>query len=173
MGRYNYAQTPAVEETLALSIQWLKNEGYLNNTRSGIKVWNQFGKSFSVFVKSDLENEIIYLSYVHNSDPVKYGISLTCTHPHFGGKRYYFICPNMKCGKKVYIVYLPLYTKYFACRKCHKLQYTSSRKSGTRYMILKRKLKELPYRERLHILDQMFKQGDLTACELLINEYTN
>ena len=64
--------------------------------------------------------------YGHGDDCL-YGsdfqLPLTRTPCYFGGFRWWFICPD--CGKKVAILYKPLYSNFFLCRKCHNLTYSS------------------------------------------------
>lgn len=44
---------------------------------------------------------------------------------YFGGARYWFLCPNSACGRRVGKLYLA--TGKLACRKCHNLTYRSSK----------------------------------------------
>jgi len=51
-------------------------------------------------------------------------LSFTTTVPHFGGVRYWFICPY--CKRRVGTLYSPRLERYFKCRHCHNLTYKSS-----------------------------------------------
>jgi len=58
-----------------------------------------------------------------------YRIPLTTTPCHFGGVRYWFICPlsrnGVDCGRWVGTLYLAGGGKYFGCRNCYDLSYES------------------------------------------------
>jgi hypothetical protein len=56
-------------------------------------------------------------------------IRLTVTRPHFGGQRWWFICPlgvnGRPCGRRVGKLYLPPGARYYGCRRCYGLTYRS------------------------------------------------
>lgn len=56
-------------------------------------------------------------------------LPLTKTRCHFGGFRWWFICPG--CGKRVGILYRPRRDQPFLCRHCHNLTYTSAQERRT------------------------------------------
>jgi hypothetical protein len=63
-----------------------------------------------------------------------YPVRLVTTPCHLGGVRWWFICPlsrnGIGCGRRVRKLYLS--GKYFGCRNCHRLTYTSSQESDSR-----------------------------------------
>ncbi len=63
-----------------------------------------------------------------------YPIPLVSTACHLGGVRWWFVCPlsanGVACGRRVRKLYLR--GKYFGCRHCHGLTYTSSQESDSR-----------------------------------------
>lgn len=63
-----------------------------------------------------------------------YLVRLTSTPCHFGGKRWWFVCPlvwdGRACNRRVRILYRPWGTRYFACRECHELTYESRQRHG-------------------------------------------
>jgi hypothetical protein len=65
------------------------------------------------------------------NEPLNYEIRLTTTRPRFGGLRWWFLCPLTRngrtCGRRVGKLYLS--GRYFGCRKCHDLTYTSCQES--------------------------------------------
>jgi hypothetical protein len=67
-------------------------------------------------------------------DDLDYSIQLVTTQPKFGGLRWWFICPlvvnDAPCRRRVGKLYLPPHSRYFACRHCHELTYTSCQESG-------------------------------------------
>ena len=52
---------------------------------------------------------------------------LDVTRPHFGGVRFWFKC--LRCGRRVGKLYLPPGGRYFRCRRCYDLTYTSCQES--------------------------------------------
>jgi hypothetical protein len=62
-----------------------------------------------------------------------YHVRLTTTRPHFGGLRWWFLCPLLAdgwpCLRRVGKLYLPPGAWYFGCRQCHDLTYTSCQES--------------------------------------------
>ncbi|MFH1067896.1 MAG: hypothetical protein V1746_08355 [bacterium] len=61
-----------------------------------------------------------------------YKVRLVWTPCRFGGRRWWFICPlviNEKaCNRRVGVLYLGN-GKYFGCRHCYNLTYTSAKES--------------------------------------------
>jgi hypothetical protein len=77
------------------------------------------------------------LSYTRGGEGEKqnedYRLRLTATRPRFGGLRWWFICPlggnGWACGRRVAKLYLPPGGRFFGCRHCYDLTYTSCQKS--------------------------------------------
>ena len=57
-----------------------------------------------------------------------YTVTLVSTVPHYGGRRWWFICPIKKT--RVAKLYLPPGATRFGSRKAHDLTYTSCQESG-------------------------------------------
>src|SRR5437870_5446401 len=51
-------------------------------------------------------------------------IPLIYTTPHYGGIRWWFLCP--KCTRRVSLLYKPSNAECFFCRHCHDLSYEST-----------------------------------------------
>jgi hypothetical protein len=68
------------------------------------------------------------------AEALSYRVGLTTTRPNFGGLRWWFLCPLLRrdvpCGRRVGKLYLPPAGRYFGCRRCHGLTYTSCQESG-------------------------------------------
>jgi hypothetical protein len=64
-------------------------------------------------------------------EALDYRVGLVTTRPRFGGLRWWFVCPlavnGRPCGRRVAKLYLR--GKYFGCRHCHGLTYTSCQES--------------------------------------------
>lgn len=72
----------------------------------------------------------IELSYTisrngQQAETVYLEVPLSWSSCNYGGKRSWFICPGKGCGKRVAKLYLT--DKYFFCRHCHDLAYSSQR----------------------------------------------
>jgi hypothetical protein len=63
-----------------------------------------------------------------------YSVRLMTTACHLGGVRWWFVCPLVKdgvaCGRRARKLYLC--GRYFGCRRCHGLTYTSTQESDSR-----------------------------------------
>ncbi len=79
----------------------------------------------------------LFYSWTWNGDSQPqsedYHVALTATRPRFGGLRWWFVCPlvvkGVACGRRVGKLYLPPSGRYFGCRTCHDLTYTSCQES--------------------------------------------
>jgi hypothetical protein len=76
------------------------------------------------------------LSYrvVGTEEDVAYRVRLVTTRCHLGGVRWWFVCPlargGVACGRRVRKLYHV--GRYFGCRHCHALTYTSTQQSDGR-----------------------------------------
>src|SRR5207253_2236084 len=65
---------------------------------------------------------------------VGYSVRLVTTPCHLGGVRWWFVCPlsrgGVACGRRPRKLYLV--GRYFGCRRCHGLTYTSTQTSDSR-----------------------------------------
>jgi hypothetical protein len=75
-------------------------------------------------------------------ESLDYRFVLTTTRPRFGGLRWWFVCPlilgGRPCGRRVGKLYLPPGARYFGCRHCHELTYTSVQTHDKRVDALRR-----------------------------------
>jgi hypothetical protein len=75
----------------------------------------------------------VWLAYTATRDgvaePLWYAVQLQRTRVHGGGLRWWFTCPlvvnHRPCGRRVGKLYLPPTGRYFGCRHCYDLTYTS------------------------------------------------
>jgi len=74
------------------------------------------------------------LHYKVNGDPVDYRVRLVTSTPHYGGLRWWFVCPlkrqDGEPGRRVAKLYLPPGGRYFGSREAYGLTYTSCQESG-------------------------------------------
>ena len=88
----------------------------------------------------DSGSAILRFSYsvTRNSNEIKIeeAVPIMTTRPHFGGVRWWFICPLVsdggECWRRVRKIYLPPGGRYFGCRACYKLTYESVRSHDNR-----------------------------------------
>lgn len=116
------------EDYLGLDIRKLQRDKVLKPGDTCTWTWRRAKKeiaSIGIAVQADC----IVLSYRNKSgssewQDMKYAVHLEWTPCHFGGKRAWFRCPAVGCGRRVAILYGG---KIFACRHCHQLAYESQR----------------------------------------------
>ena len=124
-----------VEEGLVLDVKDLVAMGALVprwregslSWRSGAETIATVGYGSSTY--SDATGTL-WLRYVVDGKPMHYTITLVSTVPHYGGRRWWFICPIKKI--RVSKLYLPPGATQFASRKAHDLTYRSVQESGWR-----------------------------------------
>lgn len=135
------------DDLMKLSTSFLKKHDYFSGYRSGSITWtrgyewNESKDSISIAVSTQNEDnmyaELDYkTTYYYSGDEkkFKYKVPITTTPCKFGGKRYWFICPihknGKRCGRRVGTLYKG--GDYFACRHCYELTY-ASRKVNRKY----------------------------------------
>ncbi|WP_052353849.1 hypothetical protein [Neobacillus jeddahensis] len=107
-----------VEETFCLEIKGFK--GNLNG-RTLRMSWNNGEKSIGI--KTNVDHIVLF--YYADEEPIKENVGIESTKVGFG-ERLWFCCPE--CDKKTARLYLV--GKYFRCRDCHQLTYSSCQESG-------------------------------------------
>jgi len=125
-----------VEDCTTIDINWLKRQNNffkLNHYYTGTIRWTRNGVetgSIGYEIRFEIESEYIRLYYTYKKkEDIDYRIPLCRTYPHFGGIRWWFSCPAQGCGKRVVKLYSPPGYRYFLCRTCQNLTYTSCRES--------------------------------------------
>ena len=138
MPRYFYwDKKTTVEEATQLSIFKLKEFGLLCGYAASSLTWTRrlSGHKSSIGICVDTEKLYVKVNYTitdrntGEKTDYDYKISLTTTPCHFGGVRYWFICPlavnGLYCGRRVGTLYLASGGCYFGCRHCYNLSYES------------------------------------------------
>lgn len=142
MGRLSYSSRQEADSLKQVSISFLKEHGYLDSSwMSGEIAWSRNGeKTGSVNIQSSIGVDEQYIKLIYartdrdtgEKNDFNYKVSLATTPCHFGGKRYWFVCPcsvnGVYCGRGVGVLYLG--GDYFACRYCYNLTYNSRNLSG-------------------------------------------
>jgi hypothetical protein len=160
-GRVRWSDRLTVEDCISLSITQLFRDRVAGPwSGGGTLSWRHYKtgrENYSVGFWVDAENDegiILHLKYTVTLKDVKKDIKesiiLTYTRPHFGGKRWWFLCPlklnGTNCHRRVGRLYLPPGSRYwcedpalrssntggaqyFGCRECYNLTYQSCQES--------------------------------------------
>ena len=83
------------------------------------------------------DDPCISLLYGCDGQKVAYYVETVSTQCHFGGRRFWFICPGRvpggaPCRRRVGKLYQPPGSRYFLCRHCHDLSYRSRQRWQSR-----------------------------------------
>ncbi|MBA4419403.1 MAG: hypothetical protein C0392_16085 [Syntrophus sp. (in: bacteria)] len=142
MGRRPYSDRWTTEECKSITVKFLNNYNYFDGgIRQGGMNWTSKGEKIGNigFIVSTVEgDEYIRFQYTqtnHSSGEktqLDYKAQLDSTPCYFGGRRWWFICPlvinGRACNRRAGILYLKN-GKYFGCRHCYNLTYTSQKES--------------------------------------------
>ena len=145
MGGWRWDKKTTVEECKSISTTFLKEHGYLRHgwNAGGMKWMHNREETGSIsFVVSvqDWAGEIRFQytqtdKHLGKKESIDYPARLSATPCHFRGKRWWFICPLVKngipCNRRVLKLYLGG-GKYFGCRYCYNLTYTSCQEHDAR-----------------------------------------
>lgn len=128
-GRFwHYEAKSTTEDYLSIDVRRWKRDGLLTPTKSFGWQWSRHGEvAASICVRA--ESNRLILTYLHLSERKdckvgSYPVYLDRTACHIGGERTWFLCPSLRCGRRVALLYGG---NIFACRHCHKLAYQSQR----------------------------------------------
>jgi len=118
MGRYYWDKKDTVEDCRNVSISFLQKHGFFCGYKYGRVTWSRNEEeiaSIGVTVSTMDDGGYIKFNYTttHRSSGEQtaydYKVSLTTTPCHFGGVRYWFICPltinGNYCGRRVGTLY--------------------------------------------------------------------
>ena len=143
-GRWGaHSKNCTVEDCLTLNLEKLVRERLLRGGlhSSGNLTWTTkaTGKQVSAcgydLDTVNLNDSWLRLTYTVGSakEQVNYRVDLTTTKPRYGGLRWWLVCPLLingnPCRRRAGRVYLPPRGKYFGCRQCYGLTYTSCQES--------------------------------------------
>lgn len=138
MGRwYGYGEKTELDGLLKLDAAKLNKWNYFAGYRSGSLSWTHSGSgqkssiSISVDTMSDYPHARLWYTVTDGWTGEKrdkdYKVELVSTPCHFGGKRWWFICPlvvnGYVCGRRARTLYKG--GDYFGCRVCQRLCYSA------------------------------------------------
>ena len=147
-----HSKKDTVEHCRSLDTSRWMREGILRegNHKSGTWIWldSLTGKQVSS-IGYEVDTTNAYLRWVRlfynitrTGEAIDYKIRLATTHPNFGGLRWWFICPlvanGKACNRRVGKIYIPPSGRYYGCRHCYDLTYTSCQQSDKRVNWLRR-----------------------------------
>lgn len=125
-----------VEECRSIDIVRWARDGLTGpgTIRSGVWEWrdSRTGEvASSVAYSIDMTDPHVRLQYTltRTGERLDYRVELVSTSPHYGGLRWWFICPasvgGRTCERRARKLYIA--GKYYACRQCCQLSYRSQR----------------------------------------------
>ncbi|MDD1752959.1 MAG: hypothetical protein LUQ38_07720, partial [Methanotrichaceae archaeon] len=123
---YRFSTKNLVENCLCRNICNLNRKGTLLSPRMQFLSWSN-GSNIAIKPGFDSINLLYSVSGDGQYEDVNYTVPLSWTSCNYGGERPWFICPGKNCNKRVANLYLM--GKYFLCRHCHNLAYSSQRDS--------------------------------------------
>lgn len=134
-----------VEDCLSLDASRWMREGILTGASHRLGSWRwkyRSGGGFTVNYEVRTlaaNNPCVRLFYswtwtsTGQAESVDYRVGLTTTRPRFGGLRWWFVCPlvvrGVPCERRVGKLHLPRRARYFGCRRCYDLTYTSNQEA--------------------------------------------
>ena len=131
---WNRPKKATVEDALTLSITRLMRDGVIvpGEARTRARGWRINGQMIELFVCDsdaiDPQNASLRLTSFGPGPSESQCIRLTTTRPHWGGLRWWFICPLT--GRRATKLHLPPGSRLFAHRDAHGLTYRSFQESG-------------------------------------------
>lgn len=121
----------AADECRSISVTRLHREGILEPGRETGWNWRNWRGQVTFSVGIQAADNSILLAYRLRGELVHYRVQLTRTACNYGGSRPWFICPAQDCGRRAGNLYLR--GRYFLCRKCHDLSYSSCQATSDPY----------------------------------------
>jgi hypothetical protein len=125
-----------VERCPAISLRWLQRRRLLQpGDRAGaIPLGAESEVGYRLSVGPAGSTLRLRYTVVRTGERLDYQVQLVTTPCHFGGSRYWLVCPlasgGVACGRRVAKLYL--HGRYFGCRKCQNLSYRSTQASDRR-----------------------------------------
>ncbi len=128
--RWRPGSKATTEDYLSIDIRSWKRQGLIVPHRDFVCCWVRGAEPIaSVGVRVQLDRVIVMYTYQQETGSqagARYAIELEWTHCPLGGQRPWFLCPAVRCERRVAILYAGA---IFACRQCHQLNYRSTRES--------------------------------------------
>ena len=132
---YRWSKKTVVEDGLTLDLLKLVREKAIipgKHVRGSLTWWNNHidEERASIGYEADLIDPYaawVRLHYRRDGTPEDYKVRLTVTYPHYGGIRWWFVCPAN--GSRTAKLHLPPGGNLFASRAAYRLGYNSQQES--------------------------------------------
>lgn len=123
--RCQYGRT-TVGQCLRLDVCAMKRYGLFDAPSRYKWTWGKDRNASNIQVDTTNPN-YVHLTYESRGDQYNYSVHVAKVAQHLGGIRRWFVCPNMRCGRRCKTLYLK--GNYFLCRECQNLGYSSEQAS--------------------------------------------
>jgi hypothetical protein len=140
---YRWDSKTTTESQHRIDIRWMKKQGYLRPIIIGSMSWSR-GNEQTGSIGFRMETNRMVLNYRQRPyggewENIEQVVSLGRTPCNYGGQRTWFLCP--RCWRRVAVLYGA--GKYFWCRQCYNLTYSSQQESwADRLMRTARKIRK-------------------------------
>jgi hypothetical protein len=133
---YRFNSKDRVEDHLSIDVRSWHKSGLLEPLSAFTTSWSGYLGEFSISVVALATMgdpvDAVRLSYSRSlpgedKESFAYRVPIEWTACNFGGKRPWFLCPGLHCGRRSALLYLG--RGYFLCRDCQDLSYASQRES--------------------------------------------
>lgn len=130
-GRRNrYGTAECTDDYRRLDIRRWQRDGYLTAGRAFGWQWSRHDEIVAS-IQVRMEADRVILNYRHRPSggewkSEEYPVRLDWTPCTYGGRRAWFLCPAVGCGRRVAVLYGG---GIFACRHCYRLAYPSQRET--------------------------------------------
>ena len=126
LGSGRYSGKSTTSEYRRIDVRRWQRDGLLESSEAFRWQWSHNGEVVA-WISVRAQDGCVNLTYRHRSHShdwktEDYPVLLEWTPCNFGGKRAWFICPVVGCGRRVAILYGG---GIFACRHCYQLTYNS------------------------------------------------
>jgi hypothetical protein len=137
MGRPAYGARTTCESRKSIDVRRWHREGQLRAGQCFSCSWTRGGTpSGSISVRTEPDAVLLTFRYRSSTatdwQSVEQRVPIAWTACHLGGRRPWFRCTGyaggQSCGRRVALLYLA--GKFFACRRCYGLAYTSQQESS-------------------------------------------
>lgn len=132
-GRGYQGGKDTTREYHSLDVRKLQRGGLLASDRSFGWNWYSNGeKVASIQIHTQPDSVILDYRHRKGNEELKvqyYPVMLDWAECNYGGKRAWFLCPVIGCGRRVAMLYLGR-SGVFACRHCYKLVYECQRETA-------------------------------------------
>lgn len=119
------------DDMRALDVRKINRAGQLTPGSFFTWQWSRNGE-VTASIQLRVASESVVLDYRNRNhhggewEPMRYRVALEWTPCSFGGKRVWWLCPAVGCGRRVAVLHGG---RVFACRQCNRLAYRSQREA--------------------------------------------